>query len=88
MNKYLVIIGEIPFQRWGGEYTAYSNKSIAELENDEKFLAAVDEALVDLYYEYGEDDESEEDFVNDGGICEIREFVDTDGIAEILYDER
>jgi hypothetical protein len=88
MNKYLVIIGEIPFQRWGGEYAAYSNKSIAELENDEKFLAAVDEALVDLYYEYGEDDESEEDFVNDGGICEIREFADTDGNAEILYDER
>ena len=88
MNKYFVIIGEIPFQRWGGEYVAYSNKSIADLERNENFLAAVDEALVELYYEYGEEDESEEDFINDGGICEIREFADTDGNPEILYDER
>ena len=88
MNKYLVIIGEVSFQRWGGEYVAYSNKSISELEDNKDFLAAVDEALIDLYYEYGEEDESEEDFIDDGGICEIREFEDTDGDPEILYDER
>lgn len=89
MIKYFVRIGEAMFDRWGSDYIAFSTKSEHELKNDERFLEAVDEAIHDLYYEYGEDNEEEEEFVDSGGINEIRLFnEETDSPnLDILYDE-
>lgn len=89
MIKYFVRIGEAMFDRWGSDYIAFSTKSEHELKNDEKFLEAVDEAIHDLYFEYGEEDEEEEEFVDNGGINEIRLFNEkTDSPnLDILYDE-
>lgn len=89
MIKYFVRIGEAMFDRWGSDYIAFSTKSEHELKNDERFLEAVDEAIHDLYFEYGEDDEEEEEFVDSGSINEIRLFnEETDSPnLDILYDE-
>lgn len=90
MIKYFVHIGEELLDRWGSDYIVYSAKSKSELENDEKFLEAVNEAICDLYYEYGEEDEEEEEFVDSGSINEIRLFNEEtdDNNLDIIYDER
>ena len=89
MNKYLVRIGEELLDRWGGDYIAFSTKSEQELLDTYEFMVAVNEVLVDLYYEFGEDDE-EEEFVDSGGINEIRLFNEEtdDNNLGIIYDER
>ena len=90
MNKYLVRIGEELLDRWGDNYIAFSTKSEQELLDTYEFMVAVGEALVDLYYEYGEDYEEEGEFVDSGGINEIRLFneeTDDDNLV-IIYDER
>lgn len=87
MNKYFVIIGELTFQRWGGEYLAISSKSIDKLQEDENFLNAVDEALNEMYYEFAEEDENYDDFISEGGLIEIRPYKETDGNLEIIYNE-
>ena len=74
MNKYLVRIGEELLDRWGGDYIAFSTKSEQELLDTYEFTIAVNEVLVDLYYEFGDDDEDEEEFVDSGGVNEIRLF--------------
>ena len=90
MNKYLIRIGEELLDRWGSDYIAFSTKSEQELLNTHEFMTAVSSALVDLYYEYGEEDEEEEEFVDSGGINEIRLFnEETDGNnLDIICDER
>ena len=90
MNKYLVRIGEELLNRWGGDYIAFSTKSEQELLDTYKFMVAVSEVLVDLYYEYGEDDEDEEEFIDSGGVNEIRLFNEEtdDNNLVIIYDER
>ena len=90
MNKYLIRIGEELLDRWGSDYIAFSPKSEQELLDTYEFMAAVSSALVDLYYEYGEEDEEEEEFVDSGGINEIRLFNEEtdDNNLDIIYDER
>lgn len=90
MNKYLIRIGELILNRWGGEYIAFSTKSEQELLDTYKFIAAVNEVLVDLYYEFGEDDEEEEEFIDSGDVNEIRLFNEEtdDNNLDIIYDER
>ena len=90
MNKYLVRIGEELLDRWGGDYIAFSTKSEQELLDTYEFTIAVNEVLVDLYYEFGDDDEDEEEFVDSGGVNEIRLFneeTDNNNLV-IIYDER
>ena len=89
MNKYFIRIGEELLDRWGSDYIAFSPKSEQELLDTYEFMAAVSSALVDLYYEYGEDEE-EEEFVDSGGINEIRLFNEEtdDNNLGIIYDER
>ena len=90
MNKYLVRIGEELLDRWGGDYIAFSTKSEQELLDTYEFTVAVNEVLVDLYYEFGDDDENEEEFVDSGGVNEIRLFneeTDNNNLI-IIYDER
>ena len=90
MNKYLVRIGEELLDRWGGDYIAFSPKSEQELLDTYEFTIAVNEVLVDLYYEFGDDDEDEEEFVDSGGVNEIRLFneeTDNNNLI-IIYDER
>ena len=90
MNKYLVRIGEELLDRWGGDYIAFSTKSEQELLDTYEFTIAVNEVLVDLYYEFEDDDEDEEEFVDSGGINEIRLFneeTDNNNLI-IIYDER
>ena len=86
MNKYFIRIGEELLDRWGSNYIAFSTKSEQELLDTYEFIAAVSSALVDLYYEYGE----EEEFVDSGGINEIRLFNEEtdDNNLDIIYDER
>ena len=88
MNKYFIRIGEEVLDRWGSDYIAFSPKSEQELLDTYEFMAAVSSALVDLYYEYG--DEEEEEFVDSGGINEIRLFNEEtdDNNLNIIYDER
>ena len=90
MNKYLVRIGEELLDRWGGDYIAFSTKSEQELLDIYEFTIAVNEVLVDLYYEFGDDDEDEEEFVDSGGVNEIRLFNEEtdDNNLIIIYDER
>ena len=90
MNKYLVRIGEGLLDRWGGDYIAFSTKSEQELLDTYEFTIAVNEVLVDLYYEFGDDDEDEEEFVDSGGVNEIRLFNEEtdDNNLVIIYDER
>ena len=90
MNKYLVRIGEELLDRWGGDYIAFSTKSEQELLDTYEFTIAVNEVLVDLYYEFGDDDEDEEEFVDSGGVNEIRLFNEEtdDNNLHIIYDER
>ena len=90
MNKYFIRIGESLFDRWGGDYIAFSPKSKQELLDTYEFTIAVNEVLVDLYYEFGDDDEDEEEFVDSGGVNEIRLFneeIDNNNLI-IIYDER
>ena len=90
MNKYFIRIGEELLNRWGGDYIAFSTKSEQELLDTYEFTIAVNEALVDLYYEFGDDDEDEEEFVDSGGVNEIRLFneeTDNNNLI-IIYDER
>ena len=90
MNKYFIRIGEELLDRWGSDYIAFSPKSEQELLDTYEFMVAVSSALVDLYYEYGEEDEEEEEFVDNGGINEIRLFNEEtdDNNLDIIYDER
>ena len=90
MNKYFIRIGEELLDRWGGDYIAFSTKSEQELLDTYEFTIAVNEVLVDLYYEFGDDDEDEEEFVDSGGVNEIRLFNEEtdDSNLDILYDER
>ena len=90
MNKYLVRIGEELLDRWGGDYIAFSTKSEQELLDTYEFTIAVNEVLVDLYYEFGDNDEDEEEFVDSGGVNEIRLFNEEtdDNNLIIIYDER
>lgn len=90
MNKYFIRIGEEVLDRWGSDYIAFSTKSEQELLDTYKFIVAVNEVLVDLYYEYGEDDEDEEEFIDSGGVNEIRLFNEEtdDNNLVIIYDER
>lgn len=90
MNKYLVRIGEELLDRWGGDYIAFSTKSKQELLDTYEFTIAVNEVLVDLYYEFGDDDEDEKEFVDSGGVNEIRLFNEEtdDNNLVIIYDER
>ena len=90
MNKYLVRIGEELLDRWGGDYIVFSTKSEQELLDTYEFTVAVNEVLVDLYYEFGDDDEDEEEFVDSGGVNEIRLFNEEtdDNNLVIIYDER
>ena len=90
MNKYFIRIGEELLDRWGGDYIAFSTKPEQELLDTYEFTIAVNEALVDLYYEFGDDDEDEEEFVDSGGVNEIRLFneeIDDNNLI-IIYDER
>lgn len=90
MNKYFIRVGESLFDRWGGDYIAFSTKSEQELLDTYEFMIAVDEVLVDLYYEFGEDDEDEEEFIDSGDVNEIRLFNEEtdDNNLVIIYDER
>ena len=90
MNKYFIRIGEEVLDRWGSDYIAFSTKSEQELLDTYKFMVAVNEVLVDLYYEFGDDDEDEEEFVDSGGVNEIRLFNEEtdDNNLIIIYDER
>ena len=90
MNKYFIRIGEELLDRWGGDYIAFSTKSEQELLDTYEFMVAVNEVLVDLYYEFGDDDEDEEEFVDSGGVNEIRLFNEEtdDNNLIIIYDER
>ena len=90
MNKYLIRVGEELLDRWGSDYIAFSTKSEQELLDTYEFIAAVNEVLVDLYYEFGEDDEEEEEFVDSGDVNEIRLFNEEtdDNNLVIIYDER
>ena len=90
MNKYFVRIGESLLDRWGGDYIAFSTKSEQELLDTYEFTIAVNEVLVDLYYEFGDDDEDEEEFVDSGGVNEIRLFNEEtdDNNLIIIYGER
>ena len=90
MNKYFIRIGEELLDRWGGDYIAFSTKSEQELLDTYEFTVAANEALVDLYYEFGDDDEDEEEFVDSGGVNEIRLFNEEtdDNNLVIIYDER
>lgn len=90
MNKYFIRICESLLDRWGGDYIAFSTKSEQELLDTYEFIVAVGETLVDLYYEYGEDEEGEEEFVDSGGVNEIRLFNEEtdDNNLDIIYDER
>ena len=90
MNKYFVRIGEEVLDRWGSDYIAFSTKSEQELLDTYKFMVAVSEVLVDLYYEYGEECEEEEEFVDSGGVNKIRLFNEEtdDNNLDIIYDER
>ena len=90
MNKYFIRIGESLLDRWGGDYIAFSTKSEQELLDTYEFMVAVGETLVDLYYEYGEDYEEEGEFVDSGGINDIRPFNEEtdDNNLDIIYDER
>ena len=90
MNKYFIRIGEELLDRWGSDYIAFSTKSEQELLDTYEFTIAVNEVLVDLYYEFGDDDEDEEEFVDSGGVNEIRLFneeIDDNNLV-IIYDER
>ena len=90
MNKYFIRIGEEILDRWGGDYIAFSTKSEQELLDTYEFMVAVGETLVDLYYEYGEECEEEGEFVDSGGVNEIRLFneeTDNNNLV-IIYDER
>ena len=90
MNKYFIRIGEEVLDRWGSDYIAFSTKSEQELLDTYKFMVAVNEVLVDLYYEFGDDDEDKEEFVDSGGVNEIRLFneeTDNNNLI-IIYDER
>ena len=90
MNKYFIRIGEELLDRWGGDYIAFSTKSEQELLDTYEFTVAVNEALVDLYYEFGDDNEDEKEFVDSGGVNEIRLFNEEtdDNNLIIIYDER
>ena len=90
MNKYFIRIGEEVLDRWGSDYIAFSTKSEQELLDTYEFTIAVNEVLVDLYYEFGDDDEDEEEFVDSGGVNEIRLFNEEtdDNNLIIIYDER
>ena len=90
MNKYCVTIGELCLERISESFIVYSKKSIDELEWDDKFLNLVDEVILDLYNDYGEEDEEWEDFQGSMGIISIENWKDgfESYTNTILYDER
>ena len=90
MNKYYVEIGELCLERISEAFIVYSKKSIEELEWDDEFLQLVDNVIVDLYNDYGEEDEEWEDFQDSMGIICIKNWKKEyeDYTTTILYDER
>ena len=89
MNKYLVTIGEICLERIVEDYIAYTKDSKEELEENMKFLQKVDEVIVELYDNYGEEDEDWDSFQGDMGIIRIEDWTEEDGNdCPIIYDER
>lgn len=89
MNKYIVTIGELCLERIVEYYIVYTKDSEEELEWNDKFLSAVDDAIVELYDNYKEDDEDFEDFQDSMGIVRIENWTKEDGdIYPIIYDER
>ena len=89
MNKYLVTIGELGLERIVEYYIAYTKDSKEELEENTKFLQEVDEVIVELYDNYGEEDEDWESFQADMGIIRIEDWAEEDGNNySIIYDER
>ena len=90
MNKYLVEIGEICLERISECFIVYTKDSKDELEWNDKFLSLVDQVIVDLYDNYGEEDEDWEDFQDSMGIISIEDWKDEydSYITTILYDER
>ena len=90
MNKYYVELGEACLERITESFIVYSNKSKEDLEWDDGFLKAVDEAFVDMFYNYGEDDEDWEDFQDSMDILKIEDWKSEfdEYNLPILYDER
>ena len=89
MNKYIVTIGEICLERIVEYYIVYTKDSKEELEDNIKFLQKVDEIIVELYDNYGEEDEDWESFQEDMGIVQIEDWTEEDGNNyPIIYDER
>ena len=89
MNKYIVTIGETCLERIAEYYIAYTKDSKEDLEWNDKFLNAIDEAIVDLYDNYKEEDEDWESFQEDMGIIRIEDWAKEDGdYYPIIYDER
>ena len=90
MNKYYVELGEACLERITESFIVYSNKSKEELEWDDDFLQAVDEAFMDMYNNYGEEDEDWEDFQSSMDILKIEDWKDEYEAYRpaILLDER
>lgn len=90
MNKYYVELGEICLERISESFIVYSPKSKEDLEWDDDFLVAVDQAISDMYYNYGEDDEEWEDFRDSMGIIKIEDWKDEYDAyrPSILLDKR
>lgn len=90
MNKYYVKIGELSLERICEDFIVYTKDTIDELEDNSLFLSLVDEEIYDMYSEYGEDEESWEDFQDSMGIIEIDNWKEEyeNYTSEILYDER
>ena len=89
MNKYIVTIGEICLERIVEYYIVYTKDSKEELEDNIKSLQKVDEIIVELYDNYGEEDEDWESFQEDMGIVQIEDWTEEDGNNyPIIYDER
>lgn len=90
MNKYLVTIGELCLERISEDFIVYTKDSKDDLEWNDKFLSLVDQVIVDLYDNYGEEDEDWEDFQDSMGIISIEDWKDEydSYTTTILYDER
>lgn len=90
MNKYYVKIGELCLERIAEDFIVYTKDTIDELEDNSKFLSLVDEKIYDMYSDYGEDEESWEEFQDSMGIIEIDDWKEEyeNYTSEILYDER
>lgn len=90
MNKYLVEIGELCLERISESYIVYTKDSKEELELNDRFLQEVDEVIVELYDNYGEEDEDWEDFQDSMGIIKIENWKEEYNKYDLptLLDER